>query len=97
MTSKTEQERRKTIVREIAKQKKAAAIAVMPICQNDLSDLFDYLDTALVVGCDHTLRLTSQFLQARELPEPAILAWLNEYGGYCDCEVLANVEQELEQ
>ena len=94
MTSKIEQERRKAIVREIAKQQKAAALESMPISQNDLSDLFDYLDSALALGCDHTLRLTRHFLKSRELDEPAIVAWLNEYGGHCDCEVLANVEQD---
>ncbi|MBD7923165.1 DUF2695 domain-containing protein [Xanthomonas sp. Sa3BUA13] len=59
--------------------------------------MFEYLDGALSVGCDHSLRFTRRFLQDHDLPEAAILPWLGEYGGFCDCEVLANVEQELAQ
>ncbi|GAB3366918.1 DUF2695 domain-containing protein [Lysobacter rhizosphaerae] len=94
MTSKAEQERRKAIVREIAQQQRAEAIASMPISQDQLAGLFDYLDSALSAGCDHSLKLTRHFLQANGLPEATIVPWLGQYGGYCDCEILANVEQE---
>ena len=97
MTSKVEQERRKALAREEAQRHRAEALASMPISQRDLSDLFNHLDLALVSGCDHSLRFTQQFLQARNLPEAGILCWLGEQGGYCDCEVLGNVEQEWEQ
>ena len=33
----------------------------------------------------------------QNLPEATVIPWLGEYGGYCDCEVLANVEQEWQQ
>jgi hypothetical protein len=26
-----------------------------------------------------------------------VFAWLDTHGGYCDCEVLANVEQEVDE
>lgn len=97
MPSKTEQERRKAIVREIAERQRAEAVASMPISQDQLSQLFNYLDSALVVGCDHSLKLTRQFLQTYGLPEATVIPWLGEYGGYCDCEVLANVEQEWQR
>jgi hypothetical protein len=94
MSSKAEQEHRKALVREIAERQRAEAIAAMPISQGQLSRLFDYLDSALAAGCDHSLKFTRQFLQANNLPEATVISWLGEYGGYCDCEVLANVEQE---
>ncbi len=97
MTSKVEQERRKALARDEAQRLRAEALASMPISQRDLSDLFNHLDSALASGCDHSLRFTHQFLQARSLPEASIISWLGEYGGYCDCEVLGNVEQEWEQ
>ncbi|WCE05530.1 DUF2695 domain-containing protein [Pseudoxanthomonas sp. JBR18] len=93
MHSKTEQERRKPIVREIAERQRAETIASMPTSQDQLSQLFDYLDSALAVACDHSLKLTRQFLQTYGLPEATVIPWLGEHGGYCDCEVLANVEQ----
>lgn len=97
MPSKSEQERRKALTRAITESARATAISAMPISQENLTALFDHLDIALAAGCDHSLKLTRSFLQSRSLPEATIIPWLGEYGGYCDCEVLANVEQEWEQ
>ncbi len=67
----------------------------MPLSRADLRDLFDFLDERLTTSaCDHTLAHTRAFLVQRSLPEDAVLPWLAEYGGYCDCEVLMNVESE---
>lgn len=93
MPSKSEIQRRKKIVLELAQRERAEAKALMPIEKSDLVELFDHLDFALNGGCDHTLRFTRDFLQQRALDESTILAWLREYGGDCDCEVLANVEE----
>jgi hypothetical protein len=46
-------------------------------------------------GCDRTRRLTEQWLLQRGHNVLAVLAWLDTQGGYCDCEVLANVEQRV--
>ena len=54
--------------------------------------LFDQLDAALKLGCDHTLRHTCAFLKAKGLSESTVVLWLGTYGGFCDCEVLGNVE-----
>lgn len=40
--------------------------------------------------------MTKAFLENKKLNTEAILPWLEEYGGYCDCEVLANVEESYE-
>jgi hypothetical protein len=93
MPSKSESERRKAIVKDIAQREREAAIALMPISGVHLAELFDYLDTALVSGCDHSLSFTRTFIHGHGLSKSAIVAWLGEYGGYCDCEVLANVEE----
>jgi hypothetical protein len=97
MPSKAEQERRKTILREISQRQRADTITTMPISQSDLAELFDHLDMALTVKCDHSLKFTRQFLQVKGLSEATVIPWLGEYGGYCDCEVLANVEEAWEQ
>ncbi|ATQ78647.1 DUF2695 domain-containing protein [Massilia violaceinigra] len=65
----------------------------MPISREHLAGLFDHLDAALGrEPCQHTLRLTRLFLTSHSLPEATVVPWLGQYGGYCDCEVLANVE-----
>jgi hypothetical protein len=68
----------------------------LPMPADLFRQLFDRLDERLIEdGCDHSLRLTEEFLAGSEVDTEAVLAWLAERGGYCDCEVLANVEDEV--
>jgi hypothetical protein len=87
---------RKSILRELKQRERAEAEARMPISRDQLTGLFDHLDTALEQGCDHSLSHTRSYLQSHALPEESILPWLAEYGGYCDCEVLSNVGDSWE-
>jgi hypothetical protein len=98
MTTNEEKQQRKALRREIANQEQAKAEAKMPISNSDLKGLFDHLDERLTEGsCDESLRYTREFLSNRSLSEENIVRWLGEYGGFCDCEVLANVENEWGQ
>ena len=85
--------RRKAIVQDIAERHRHEALARMPISRGELLGLFDHRGAALAASCDHSLRHTRCSLQARALPEAEIIPWLLEYGGGCDCEVVANVEE----
>lgn len=67
----------------------------IPIPPADLRELFDYLDRKDAPPCDHTLRQTTRFLQDRKFSAERVVPWLHEHGGYCDCEVLANVESKF--
>lgn len=60
--------------------------------------LFAYLDEQLEEeDCDHTLRYTQQWLQQQAHPQmAAVIAELQEMGGYCDCEVLANCYEDYD-
>lgn len=61
--------------------------------------LFELLDTELHErGCDHDLiKLTQQILSNLGVKDVlSVLAWLEEQGGYCDCEVMMNVEEKFE-
>ncbi|WP_435522903.1 DUF2695 domain-containing protein [Chryseobacterium indoltheticum] len=47
-------------------------------------------------ACDDHLTLTKQFLATNQVENgDEIENWLNENGGFCDCEVLYNVEELL--
>jgi len=76
-------------------QERQKLIASIPMPHQDLRDLFDHLDQESESGCDDTLRLTTAFLQKRGLDVERIVPWLRDHGGYCDCEVLANVEDKF--
>ena len=71
--------------------------ASMPLSKPQLRELFDYLDRPECPACDHTLKETTDFLRSRALKPDLVVPWLREHGGFCDCEVLANVENEFEQ
>jgi Protein of unknown function (DUF2695) len=79
-------------------QQRKAALAALPLPPAELRSLFDSLDSGLPsAGCDHTLRLTMQWLSSHGHDSERVVAWLKSQGGYCDCEVLANVEQKLDE
>jgi hypothetical protein len=55
--------------------------------------LFDWVDEKLVSEeCNRSLKHTKSFLETQELSIDEIVPWLQDYGGFCDCEVIANVE-----
>lgn len=93
MTASSEAQRRKDLRRAAEAKQRAAEEAALPVSRQTLWALFDTLDVALGQGCDHSLRFTVQFLAAHGIPPEQVIPWLGEYGGYCDCEVLANVEE----
>ena len=78
-------------------QERQKLIASIPMPHQDFRDLFDHLDSDDAEECDHTVRLTTAFLQQRGLDVDRCIAWLAEHGGYCDCEVLANVGDEFSE
>jgi hypothetical protein len=78
-------------------QEKEKFVASLPMQVNDFLELFEDLDNKLVnTSCNHTLANTQNFLNKHRLPVQVVVSWLNEHGGYCDCEVLANVEEKFE-
>jgi hypothetical protein len=60
---------------------------------DSLRELGDYLDQQLARSddCDDTLRHTIRWLKRNDLSVQACVAWLENEGGYCDCEVILNV------
>ena len=94
MASKQEKQRRKAMVHAQIAAQHAREEARLPLPKPTIKALFDAVDVGLSqTDCDHTLRHTIAFLQQHDLPQERVVAWLAEYGGYCDCEVIANVEE----
>ncbi|WP_211826667.1 DUF2695 domain-containing protein [Kistimonas asteriae] len=96
MASKEEKQRRAALVQAMVDADTKKAIEEMPISLAHLGQLFDHLDTDLENGCDHTSKITTAFLASHNLKIESILPWLQDQGGYCDCEILANVEESWE-
>jgi hypothetical protein len=90
--------KRKELQRKYAEEQKRAFIATLPFSLSLFESLFSYLDEVLEDhGCDDTLKYTEKFLNDNELPMEKSLNWLRDNGGFCDCEVLSNVEDKISE
>jgi hypothetical protein len=85
--------RKRRLLKDWKESERARARAALPLADDVLEALFDYLEQALETQpCDHSRKLTECWLAENGHANEAVLEWLDETGGYCDCEVLANSE-----
>ena len=88
---------RKKILRALKEKQKAKFEESLPMSCDLFHELFDFLDEKLVVeGCSHTVKMTVLFLNQRDISTNPVLTWLEEQGGYCDCEILGNGQNAFE-
>jgi hypothetical protein len=67
----------------------------MPLEKNELGLLINYVDTQVQEnGCHHDHRHTKEWLSGRSHNQNEVIAALMAHGGFCDCEVVMNVEEE---
>ena len=93
MASKNEKLKIKQLLNEVKAKIQEDKVRDMPISFQNLANLLNHLDEELgTKSCDDTLIMTINYLQSKNFNDEEIVPWLHEYGGYCDCEVLANVE-----
>ncbi|WP_276090476.1 DUF2695 domain-containing protein [Pedobacter sp. JY14-1] len=94
----TDKARRKQIRDRLRLKAKEEFESSLPMTREKFKGLFDYLDSALQkekCNDDHTL--TIWFLNLIGVQnEGEVVGWLIDKNGYCDCEVLANVEDQFE-
>ncbi len=89
---------KKRLKAQVRDHERKVAMAALPLPVTELAAMFDMLDIELPLqDCDHSRRITKAWLAGRGHDVDAVCAWLDTQGGYCDCEVLANVEQKVEE
>lgn len=93
--AKLSKEDRRARVKQWQAADRTDLVASMPLSPEQLNSLLDYLDANLK-SCDHTTKLTDIFLHVGKLDKDRVLPWLADHGGYCDCEVLCNLEDLAE-
>lgn len=93
-----DKKKRKEIRNQLAKTELAEFRKSLPADENIFPKLFDLLDNQLYEkGCKHTTILTKTFLHKNGVINVTqVIEWLAENGGFCDCEILANVEYRFE-
>lgn len=99
MPDKNEIEKRKQIKRELRDKARLEFEQSLPISRDDFQNLFDFLDEKLSdEECDDKLTLTFEFLEKKEIKNiEEVESWLRDNGGYCDCEVLYNIEEKFDE
>lgn len=67
----------------------------LPMSRAMFQDLFNFLDNELGnYACNDSADFTLEFLTNNKVKNiEEVIQWLQKHGGYCDCEVLANVEE----
>ena len=90
--------RKKEILHELAEKNLTDFRKGLPIDEKIFPRLFDFLDVELGENnCNHTTVLTRNFLDSNGIKNTtAVIGWLADNGGYCDCEILANVEGQFQ-
>jgi hypothetical protein len=97
MSGQSEKDKRKEILRQLKAKEKENFDNSLPMDKAIFRELFDHLDENLGDECDHSLTMTTEFLKGKGIENiDKVVEWLNDNGGYCDCEVLMNVEEKFE-
>lgn len=91
----TNKKRRKEIKYELRASRIGEFETSLPITRDQFKSLFDYLDFALQEEiCNDDYVITSRFLNLIcPDKEAEVIGWLLDHNGFCDCEVLANVDR----
>ena len=93
-----DKERKKALKKAVRLAERQSLRDALPAPIETLMALMDYLDVMLPqAGCDRSHRLTRTWCAENGMDTDAIVEWAREHNGYCDCEVLANTEDLLEE
>jgi Protein of unknown function (DUF2695) len=96
MPDQDEKARRKQLLHSQREKQRQEIRDGLPVPAAMMKALFTYVDRRLSSSeCDDTLRHVSEFIRANDLPAESVTVWLQDKGGYCDCEVF-NAEEVLE-
>jgi hypothetical protein len=91
VASQEERARRKRLRDAYKNAERTARSVLMPLGADSLGDLVDFVDARVsAVGCDHTRQFTVQWAADHEVSWERLVEGLDEFGGYCDCEVVMN-------
>jgi hypothetical protein len=95
VTSKEEKLRRKRLKDDYLRAEQVVRAVLMPLDRTQLEALLDYVGAAVEEqGCDHTRRATDEWARRLGHDLERLHEGLEEYGGFCDCEVVMNVDPD---
>ena len=88
---------KKTLKKEYKERELKAFRENLPMKEVDFLPLFDFLDSKLSENdCQHDFSLLESYCKQKGLNFSVLVEWFKEQGGFCDCEIIANVEEQFE-
>ncbi|MDR2920349.1 MAG: DUF2695 domain-containing protein [Tannerella sp.] len=91
-----DKEARKALKKEFKEKELKAFRESLPMKETDFLPLFDFLDSELSEnGCRDDFSLLEKYCKKKKLDASALEKWFKEHGGFCDCEIFANVEEQF--
>ena len=90
-----EKDQKKKLKGQFKKSESDELKSSIPMSIETLKKLLSFLNREDAPNCDHTLKETVGFLKSNDLNAEEVVPWLNEHGGYCDCEVIFNVYDDV--
>jgi len=95
MARRPESDDRRALKRAFKSAERVAEREHMLLDEASLAALIEHVDAAVALhGCDHSLRAARTWALSHQVDPDALAASLAHFGGYCDCEVAANVKPE---
>jgi hypothetical protein len=80
------------VMAQLSGEELAKYLGRLPATRDEFDDLFDYLEIKLEdQKCDHTSRLTMQYMMQKKMNFPKVSGWLSRNGGTCDCKILEEI------
>ena len=95
MGSRDEKAERKRLKDEYLRGQQAASSERMSLDRAQLESLLRYVEVAVQAdGCDHTREAADAWALREGVDLVLLHRGLDEYGGFCDCEVVMNVDPD---
>lgn len=95
MAAKDGRARRRQLKDAYLRAEQAASAALMALDRAQLESLLDHVDAIVASeGCDHTRRATDAWAMQHGVGLERLHERLEEFGGFCDCEVVMNVDPD---
>ncbi len=85
---------RSTIKRMLREKEQKELLDRLPVSMETLKELVFYLEDQIEGAgraCDHSTAMAEKWMSARRIEASPLLAWLDDIGGHCDCEIVLNV------
>jgi hypothetical protein len=92
---KDQKAERKRLKDEYLRAQQATSSARMPLDRAQLDSVLAHVHAAVAAnGCDHTLAATDGWADEEGIDLERLHEGLESYGGFCDCEVVMNVDAD---